>query len=144
MTIFLKRREGGPKGRPSEASLNFFLSCWLFSSQLLDIFINEKWGEFSAAERASAPGEMGRIFRDSQGRGWNWRWHCQRYRKRVKSSASADKARDAICGSFCNPTLLENERKNSEDRAKRDPSYVYLEEIRIFLIIVANFWATFI
>ena len=28
----LKRREGGPKGRPSEASLIFFLSCWLFYS----------------------------------------------------------------------------------------------------------------
>ena len=27
---YLKRREGGPKGRPSEASLKFFLSCWLF------------------------------------------------------------------------------------------------------------------
>ena len=27
--IFLKRREGGPKGRPSEASLKFFLSSGL-------------------------------------------------------------------------------------------------------------------
>ena len=26
---YLKRREGGPKGRPSEASLNFFLESWL-------------------------------------------------------------------------------------------------------------------
>ena len=29
----LKRREGGPKGRPSEASLNFFLECWLILEQ---------------------------------------------------------------------------------------------------------------
>ena len=28
--LFLKRREGGPKGWPSEASLNFFLESWLF------------------------------------------------------------------------------------------------------------------
>ena len=28
-TNFLKRREGGPKGRPSKASLNFFWECWL-------------------------------------------------------------------------------------------------------------------
>ena len=27
--IFLKRREGGPKGRPCEASLNFFGECGL-------------------------------------------------------------------------------------------------------------------
>ena len=29
---FLKRLEVGPKGRPSEASLKLFLSCWLFYS----------------------------------------------------------------------------------------------------------------
>ena len=35
---FLKRREGGPKGRPSEASLNFFWECWL-------ILVNVVWSD---------------------------------------------------------------------------------------------------
>ena len=33
LIFYLKRPEGGPKGRPSEASWKLFLSCWLFFSQ---------------------------------------------------------------------------------------------------------------
>ena len=33
---YLKRREGGPKGRPSEASLKLFLSCGLILIELVN------------------------------------------------------------------------------------------------------------
>ena len=40
--FYLKRREGGPKGRPSEASLKFFLSSGLILVNILSTKTDRK------------------------------------------------------------------------------------------------------
>ena len=50
--------------------------------------------------------------------------------------------RERVCN--CERRRMSERRKINEDRAKRDPSYVYFEELRIFLPFLAiNFGSDF-
>ena len=55
--IFLKRREGGPKGRPSEASLKNFFACWLFYSQDFVLELGQKKSRDWLKYRLANPGD---------------------------------------------------------------------------------------
>ena len=57
---FSKAARGRPEGPTERSVFKFFLSCWLFYSQLLDIISHKRWGENCAAERLCEPGERGR------------------------------------------------------------------------------------
>ena len=118
--FYLKRREGGPKGRPSEASLNFFCHVGYFLVNFLASPATKwfaRWGEFY--ERASA-------------RQMKWEESHGLYtakRASARQCAPGEMGRISRSVPFLVAAGRKTERqKINEDRAKRDPNYVYFEE----------------